>query len=414
MKTRRIALLAALLLTFLLVGTAAAAEFAANETYRLPEGETIDDDLYVTGSEIFIDGTLDGDLIATGGYIEVNGTVTGDVLAAAGGIRINGEVQDDVRAGGGGIDIAGPIGGDLVLAGGGGPSTFVPIQSGTRQIAQGVRIADGTEVAGDVVIGAGSTSIGGTIGGDLRIGAGDALINAQVAGNAQVDVETLNFGDAANIAGTLRYIAPEERDIPPGVAGQIEFTPREQVEVEAGNGGPNVLGQIFRTVAILLGSLLVGWLLLRFAPNSLRRPALALRLRTGQAALYGILLAIVLIFVPLISGLLVFAMAAFWGFLPAMVLFLFLFSGLTLIWLLSPLITGLWIGRLVARSAGQQLGDLATLMLGVAIIAAVALIPFLGWPVYFVSFVMALGALLLVAIGGFDKLPPAPVEAYPG
>lgn len=414
MKKRRIALLTALLLTFLLAGTAAAAEFAASETYRLPAGETLNDDLYITSGEIFIDGTLDGDLIATGGYIEINGTVTGDVLAAAGGIRINGEVQDDVRAGGGGIDIAGPIGGDLILAGGGGPSSFVPMQTGGREIAQGVRIADGTEVAGDVVIGAGSTSVGGNIGGDLNIGAGDVLINAQVAGDARVEAETLNFGEAASIAGTLRYTLAEEGNIPPGVAGQVEFTPREQLEVEQGGGGPNVLGQIFRTVAILLGSLLVGWLLLRFAPESLRRPALALRLRTGQAALYGILLAVVLIFVPLLSGLLVFAMAAFWGFLPAMVLFLFLFSGLTLIWVLSPLITGLWIGRLVARAAGQQLGDLATLMVGVAIIAAIALIPFLGWPVYFVSFIMALGALLLVAIGGFDKMPPAPVEAYPG
>lgn len=413
MTTRRPALLVALLLAFSLLGTAAAAEFASQEVYRLPEGETFNDDLYVTGNEIFIDGTLDGDMIATAGYIEINGTVTGDVLAAAGSIRVNGEVQDDVRAAGGGLDIAGPIGGDLILAGGGGPSSFMPMQTGNRQIVQGVRIADGTEVAGDVAIGAGSTSVGGTIGGDLRIGASEALINAQVAGNAQVDVETLSFGDAASIAGTLRYVSTEERDIPPGVAGQIDFMPREQVEVEA-DGGPNVFLQILRTVAILLGSLLVGWLLLRFAPNSLRRPALALRLRTGQAALYGILLAVVLIFVPLLSGLLVFAMAVLWGFLPAMVLFLFLFSGLTLIWVLSPLITGLWIGRLVARSAGQQLGDLATLMLGVAIIAAIALIPFLGWPVYFVSFIMTLGALLLVAIGGFDKLPPAPVEAYPG
>jgi hypothetical protein len=413
MNTRRIALLVALLLTFLLAGTAAAAEFAAQDAYRLPAGETLTDDLYITGGEIFIDGTLDGDLIAAAGYIEINGTVTGDVLAAGGGLRINGAVQDDVRAAGGGIDIAGAIGGDLILAGGGGPSSFVPMQSGGREIAQGVRIADGTEVAGDVVIGAGSSSVGGTIGGGLRIGAGDALINAQVAGDALVDVGTLRFGDAAGIAGTLRYIAVEERDIPPGIAEQIEFTPREQVEVQDG-GGPNVFLQILRTVGILLGSLLVGWLLLRFAPDSLRRPALALRLRTGQAALYGILLAVVLIFVPLLSGLLIFAMAAFWGFLPAMVLFLFLFSGLALIWVLSPLITGLWIGRLVARTANQQLGDLAALMLGVAIIATIALIPFLGWPVYFVSFIMALGALLLVVIGGFDKLPPAPVEAYPG
>ena len=51
----------------------------ANGVFRLPAGEIVQDDLYVTGGEIYIDGNVEGDLVAFGGYIEVNGNVTGDV-----------------------------------------------------------------------------------------------------------------------------------------------------------------------------------------------------------------------------------------------------------------------------------------------------------------------------------------------
>lgn len=108
------------LLAVISTGPATAAEIAGGETYRLPAGEVVEDDLYVGASEIYIDGTIEGDLIAAGGYIEINGTVTSDALVAGAGIKLNGEVQDDVRAAGAGVNISGTIGDDLVAAAGGG------------------------------------------------------------------------------------------------------------------------------------------------------------------------------------------------------------------------------------------------------------------------------------------------------
>jgi len=109
-KNRWFPLILTVLLGILLAGTATAAEFTDDEIYRLAEGEVIEDDLYVTGSEVFIDGTVKGDVIAAGSRVEVNGTVEGDLIAAGAEVMLNGEVQDDVRVAGAGITINGTVG----------------------------------------------------------------------------------------------------------------------------------------------------------------------------------------------------------------------------------------------------------------------------------------------------------------
>ena len=70
-KTRRqqlfgIAILATIL-TLTLGGVALAAQFSEGEVYRLPAGQVIEDDLYVSAGEIYIDGKIEGDLVAGGG-----------------------------------------------------------------------------------------------------------------------------------------------------------------------------------------------------------------------------------------------------------------------------------------------------------------------------------------------------------
>ncbi|MCB0152784.1 MAG: hypothetical protein KDE01_34660, partial [Caldilineaceae bacterium] len=90
------ALLAATLL-LALAGGAIGATLVSQDNYRLPAGEVIEDNLYVAGGSIIIDGKIDGDLVAVGGYIEVNGEISGDILAAGGAIVVNGPVAGDVR-----------------------------------------------------------------------------------------------------------------------------------------------------------------------------------------------------------------------------------------------------------------------------------------------------------------------------
>jgi len=366
----------------------------------LPAGQVIEDDLTVIAQEIYIDGKVNGDLVAMGAYVEINGVVTGDVLAAGAEVRINGVVEDDVRAAGAGVIVTGRIGDHLFAAAGGGEGAFSPMQVSGRSVVQGVRIERGATVGGSAYLFGGEALINGAIANDLQAGAGTVVLNGEVGGDATLDVGKLTLGDTARVGGLLSYTAPEAASVPPGVAGDVRFEQREQPQTTPAPAFRP--GQILRPLLMLAGFALLGWLLLRFTPEALRRPAQALALRPGQAALYGIAALALLFAVPLLSVLIFLAILLFWGWFPALMFALLLTAALALAWTLSPLITGLWAGQALLRATGREASDFLALCLGVLLIVLLGLIPWVGWLVGLVSLVFALGALIVARRGAFD------------
>ncbi len=77
-----------------------AADFRADERPIVESDEVIDDDLYVVGDEVIINGIVKGDVCACGRIIRLNGTVEGDFMAAGQAVIITGTVTDDVRIAG--------------------------------------------------------------------------------------------------------------------------------------------------------------------------------------------------------------------------------------------------------------------------------------------------------------------------
>jgi len=390
----------AAIVAVLVAGPVFAAEFGGGDTYRLPAGQVIEDDLTVIAQEIYIDGKVNGDLVAMGAYVEINGVVTGDVLAAGAEVRINGVVEDDVRAAGAGVIVTGRIGDHLFAAAGGGEGAFSPMQVSGRSVVQGVRIERGATVGGSAYLFGGEALINGAIANDLQAGAGTVVLNGEVGGDATLDVGKLTLGDTARVGGLLSYTAPEAASVPPGVAGDVRFEQREQPQTTPAPAFRP--GQILRPLLMLAGFALLGWLLLRFTPEALRRPAQALALRPGQAALYGIAALALLFAVPLLSVLIFLAILLFWGWFPALMFALLLTAALALAWTLSPLITGLWAGQALLRATGREASDFLALCLGVLLIVLLGLIPWVGWLVGLVSLVFALGALIVARRGAFD------------
>jgi cytoskeletal protein CcmA (bactofilin family) len=376
--------------------TARAAVIAGTDVYRLPAGEVITDDLYIAASEIYIDGTVEGDLIAGGNTIVVNGTVTGDALLVGASIQLNGRVDGDMRAAGAEIAVAGSIGEDLIAGGGGG--TRFPISAATQTLDPGIRLADSARVGGDALLGAGSGSVDGTIVGDLWLGMGATTLAARVGGDAEIASETISVADTATISGALRYTSAVPNPALEAIATTAQYTP--PTPEQRPDPLAVVLGWVLRTALVLAGFALLAWLTLRLAPRLLTSPASALAAQPGRAGLYGLLAALLFIFLPLASALLVFVMVLFWGWFPGVVLGLALFGVLALLWFLSPLITGLWLGRRLALAFGREANDLAALLGGVLLLALLGRIPYVGWLVSLGSFVLALGALIVVRRAG--------------
>ena len=414
---RWIGVVLALTVAVTLVGTALAAEFVGEDNvYRLPAGEVVTDDLYVGAEQIYIDGTVEGDLVAFGGYIEINGTVTGDVLAMGAGIQIQGQVGDDVRAAGAGIDVTGTVGDDLFLAGGGNPGGFNwPIQINNISVQQGVRVHEGAQVGGDAVIVGGAGLVAGEIGEDLYSAMGQLTLRAQVGGNAEINAGQLQIDEASRIQGTLKYSTAEELSLPENIARRIQFE-KAVKEVQRVSPVITFLWWVLRTVLMILGFAVLGWLLLRFAPDLLTRPAEAIQANPVETGLYGLLVAVLLLFIPVGTGILVAAVWLFWGVFPAILVGMTILAVLGVVWLFSPLITGLWLGQLIGERMGMAARPVAALIMGALLLVILGRIPCLGWLISFLSFILALGGMVQARrSAGSEGGPslPAPGAALP-
>jgi cytoskeletal protein CcmA (bactofilin family) len=417
---RRLWLPWAALLLLLFSGTALAAEVAGGEeVYRLERGQVVDDDLYVAAREIYIEGTVQGDLIATAAYVEISGVVEGDVMAAAGGIELSGIVQDDARLAGSGITISGSVNDDLFVAGGGGMPgmAFMPFPFGAPSVTPGVRLESGATVGGDAYVAGGDGMLNGAVGGDLFAAMGSITFGGNVTGDATLYGGSLTVAPEANVTGELRYRSDQEVIVPEGVAGTVT---REETDTPAATPerGPasRFFSWLLRTALILVGLALLGWLLASLAPRWVAEPANAIEQRPLEAAIYGFLVAVAA--VP-VSAALVFVAVLFWGWFPGGIFMLaFLFGLLGVVWVISPVVAGLWLGRKLAPALGLGSRLLPALLTGVVVIAlsarVIGAIPCLGQVlsqiIYLLSFALAVGGWIM-AQRRQEEIMPAPIVA---
>lgn len=373
------------------------------DIFRLPAGEVVNDDLYVGAREIYIDGVVEGDLVAAGGYIEINGEVTEDVILAGGGIVINGRVGDDARIAGGSVTITGAVADDLFLAGGG-PfwpgMPAVPFRIGTRDIVPGVQLASSATVGGDTYIVGGQGVLNGAYDGDLFAGMGSVILGGRIAGDARLYGQRVDVREDARVAGTLRYGSGQPATIPPGVAATVvqEEAPQAAPPAPQRTVAQQILGWLWRTVLLVLGFALLAWLLWQLAPGVLHTASSGIHARPLEAALYGIVVTALLI--PVIIALVLLG-AIFWGVPGALAAASFLLGAVGLLWILSPLLTGFWLGGSL-RARGYVTGELVALWAGalaIVILARVLLLipcvgPLAAGLLYLASFVLAVGGLI--------------------
>ena len=163
---------------------------------------------------------------------------------------------------------------------------------------------------------------------------------------------------------------------------------------------------------LLLGFAVLSVLLLWRAPGTLLKPAGAIAAHPWRSLLIGLLAAQFSLIVPLATGALVLAMSVFWGWFPAVLLAAALLAGFGLLWFLSPLVTGVWLGRRIGPLLGRGPDSLPVLVGGVLLLVVIGQVPRFGWLVYLASFLLALGGMIGLAATRSAPVP-APVPAPP-
>jgi hypothetical protein len=288
---------------------------------------------------------------------------------------------------------------------------------------------DGT-VEGDVAVVARRVHLGGTVKGNTNIVAariditGRPLGIVRTVGAAQIIPPSPLPGQVLPTPGAplpaptatpastaARFTTLSLEAAPAQAPAQVEAQVQAQPQAQ-----PRPVVSWWQTTGqLLLGFAVVGGLLLWRAPGALLRPAGVLAAHPWRSLLIGLLAAQFSLLLPLATGALVLLMGVFWGWFPAVLLAVALAAGFGLLWYLSPLVTGVWLGRRLGPLLGRGPDSLPVLVGGVLLLVLLGQLPRFGWLVYLASFLLALGGLLSLAatarpgLARAPALPSAPV-----
>ncbi len=438
--------LAAVVMGLVLVPPANAADFRGGDRIVIAADQVIDDDLYVAGEEIVIDGTVNGDLYAVGTRVIINGTVQYDVFALAQTVEVNGTVGSDLRAGAMSIVL-----GDGAV-----------ITRGAQLGGFSVEARPESRVGNDVLFGAFQALLAGTIGRDVVAGANGIEIRGSVGGNVRVSVGDqgevtvsptvympnmprnlpnvpagLTIAPTASIGGEVIYESQVPANVQSGaqVTGPVvQQTPvptrREQartptpqeVQQQATQGWIDWgFNQARRFVILLALGLLAMWILPKFiqALAGYARTNPVGSLGRGVLMVVGFIVALVAILMLTILLAIVFGLLTL-GELAGLILMTGLVSLGVLTFLygvftsyIAPIVVSFLLGRAILDRAqgNREPNRFVAFLLGLVLISLLALIPVVNFIVGVAIALVALGALALWFSPMMNRTPSAPVPA---
>lgn len=420
-----------ILAALVFVPTASAFDGRSNDKIMISASQVIDEDLYLAGTEVIVEGTINGDLMAGGEIVIINGVVTGDLFVAGSSVTINGEVGDDVFAAAASVTL--------------GPSARIADDVFTAGASVDMRA--GSQVGGSVLVGAARGLIASAIAEDLKAGTNSLRLEGTVDGDATIYVDTsedsyvpnftygggrsipmvsipggLTFGPEAKVAGVLEYTSPETVSISSAVATEVRHTlpPMDEQIARDITSRNTTSNHIFDLIRNLVGLLFVGMLVAWLAPRWIERPAEVIRTRLFPSlgiGLVGVVAAPVIFLTAL--GVLILVAVLFGALSLPSLTGLTLLTGMPLLGLafgafvlvvsylcqsIVAYLSGRWI---LSKVQPEWSGKLyLPLLIGLVVFALLFAIPILGGLLQFLVVLVGLGAIIHLALS--TRPAPAP------
>jgi cytoskeletal protein CcmA (bactofilin family) len=361
-------LLLAIILILLGAMPALAFDGRTGDSVTIDKGEVINDDLYMAGGDLVINGTVEGDVFAGGRNVTVNGDIEGAATVFGQYITINGSVRDSVRLAGQNVTIIGDIGGDAVLFG------------------QTISIQSGSTIGGDLVLGASMVNVNGAVEGRVMGGAGEVMISDMVGKDVSLEVDKLTITSTAVIKGNVDYTSENEAEIHSSaeIDGSIK---RIAPEIkEPAQQGP--VSEIPGKIAGFLMTFITGLVIIFLATRKITGMSEALikypwySLGWGAFLLFVTPFAIVILLVIVIG-------------IP---IALILTAAYAIAIYLSIIPVSLCIGRLIIgrqRTENRRGLLLAALAVGLAILVIIKFIPVFGFIVGVLTALFGMGTIIV-------------------
>lgn len=339
--------------------TVRAAEFI-NEERATVINET-KKDLHIVSRDTTFNAPITGDLLVASGDVTINERVENSLFVLAGTAVVRGSVGKHARIVGGDTIISGTVNGDLFIVGG------------------TVTITSEAKVLGSVYAAAGTLSINGEVSGSV-IAAGQEIIIAGKTGSLDLYVDRLKLESTAVVNGDLSYSSPSSATLVAGytVSGQTLYTVAK----------PSKQFVTITQVLLLLGSILLALLLVKFLPKRLNQYSTEATTNTLNS--FGVGLAFTVI-MPMITVML---FATYIG-APIALIFLSLTALVILTgFIVGKIVFGAWLMATATKSKIQLSWQSA--LVGVLVVWVVAKIPYVGWVLPFAVFACGVGAVAAV------------------
>ena len=305
---------------------------------------------------------MDGDLIVFSRNVIVNGHVRGDILGLARSLEFNGTVDGNIRITSEDITITGTVGKNVTDWSG------------------HLTLDPKGKIGGSLTVGAGDASLDGHIGGDLLAFLGELEIDGSIGGGARIQGRRLTIGSNAVIAGATHF---EGRNPAEVAAGAKLGSPILFVEHKH---GPDRTSPLYFWHQVLMwgASFVFGLALLLVAPGFFYDVANACK-RVGPTSGLGVLF---LLATPVAAVLICITIVGIPVGIATILLYVIAVYS-------AQVFVGTWLGEKILGAAvgiGPTLGRLA---LGLAILRAIRMVPYLGVLIGSMVVVCGLGALVL-------------------
>ena len=343
-----------------------AADFKTDENNVNIGTSEVFKNLYTASGTVTIDAPVKGDLVVAGGSIMVNGNVEENLFVAGGNVTIRGDVGKNARITGGTVLISGKVNGDLFIG------------AGT------VTINNTTLIGGDLFIGGGTVSLAKpTVLGSTKIVGGMVSIEGNFKSVRIETDEQISVKQDTKIDGKFSYGSAKEAKIDSKavITGSIDRFRDKPVK-----GTDFNKFFTFFSIIQLLGSILLGLLLLRFFFKSFKTVA-EIGLKKPWENM-GVGFATVVL-VPIIMIILLFTVI---GIPVVMVIGQIYFLLLGIGAVIGKTLFGMIIIRFATKEK-DMVPDWQAIAVGILAIGLLGLIPMVGWIFNFIAFIWGVGAL---------------------
>lgn len=377
--------------------TARAAEYhrVGGETYTLPEGAVVHNDLVVSGLTARIDGTVEGDLLVSARTVTISGHVTGDVIAWAQDVRINGKVDGSCVCGAQTLQINGQLGGNVRAFA---QVVLVEGSVGKNLMAwsQVAEVSSKGRVGGSVMAFAGSFLADGRIEHDLAVLSEKEELNGFVGGNANLASGRLTLGPQADIRGSASYRGQYRPEVSP----QAKLGSPLAVTLENRWNKYAHPRYYWWHVLRLAAAFLFGLVFLLLAPEFFSR-AVRAGDRIGAALGFG---AVALIATPVLAVIACITLVGIPVGIASLVLYVALLYS-------SQIFVGAWLGVKILGPAAGRKPEIARLALGLVLLRLCFVIPVVSTVVVSLVTTMGLGAVVLAVYNQMGRAARANVIA---